>query len=281
MTRNLWRAEWLKARKSTVNKVLYRIILIGICLVYVVLTIVTLVNRDEMLVSARGGLPFPAPAIGVNSMFLEIGPILAMIFIAASIGHEYTRDTWKMVLPRYGSRVAFLVTKLASGLLWLVIMLLSLLVVATVAGLIAALVVGVDLVDSRALTGHMLGQQLTIAGLAMLSSSFYGLLTLLLTVMSRSTIMGVGAGFMLMILGDQLAAGLGLIWKPLAQLWPLTHITNLKAAWIDDLAMMRSMVEFTFKGPVSTTQSLLTLLAYMLIFAGGAFYLFRKRDMAG
>lgn len=115
MTLNLWRAEWLKARKRFLNRAMLGVMLVIVLVAFVAVTGIGYFYPGSDLSETTVILPFPESLGMALELLGHLGLLLVVVFVANSVGGEYARDTWKVILPRYGSRTAFLMTKWVVG----------------------------------------------------------------------------------------------------------------------------------------------------------------------
>src|SRR5262249_42968289 len=126
----LCRAEWVKTWKRPANWVLASIVL-GIVLIgFAGLTLVGLADGAESLDPAPQQLMMFPHGFQVPLVVLTaLGAIIGIVFMANSVGSEYTGDTWKALLPRRGSRTDFILSKLLNALLFMVGLIVTALVI--------------------------------------------------------------------------------------------------------------------------------------------------------
>src|SRR5262249_54369919 len=116
-----------------------------------------------------------------------LGSTIGIVFMANSVGSEYGGDTWKVLLPRRGRRIDFIISKLASCLFFMTCLIVAALVLGQALGLLGAAVLG---------DGLMSGDMFSLPGLlrslavVMLQIAVFAAITLLVTVLSRSTVLG-------------------------------------------------------------------------------------------
>lgn len=273
MTLNLWRAEWLKARKRPANRIM--LLFINLLAVLFVSGLVIYCKASGKLGDASSILPFPKSLdIAINTV-AGFSKLLTIVFVANAIGSEYSQDTWKMILPRYGSRSAFLVTKVFSGLVGMVVLFLSSTILWVSLSWLGAQIVGVESTISPA--SELVTTSLKTCVLTMFEMIFYGSLTFLATIATRSVIGGVIGGLVgLTVL--QIAGALPL--KTLIKMLPTTHLVNVSGHWLQsrpELAMMQAL----FGDQFNPQLSLAIVLAYILFLLGISLLIFQRRDIAG
>ncbi|MBP8252829.1 MAG: ABC transporter permease, partial [Herpetosiphon sp.] len=218
---------------------------------------------------------------GMNAGLLvlsSIGGLMGIVFMANIIGSEYSRDTWKMILPRRGSRLSFLWTKLAMTFFAIIFLMVVSLIVAQLFGFIAAFVLGADLTAS----GGTTFKNIWFSGVyTFMQIGFSAMLTLFVTVVTRSTIGGIVGGFV----ASQIFGVATLLSKIAALILPNMHLQNIFGTWVitdpEAQAGIQAQVLASMGREVSPMISLLVVSAYIIVFIASAAWLFKKRDMAG
>lgn len=273
---NLWRAEWLKTRKRPANIGILAVAAVIVVAGILIWCIVALVEGKESTTyaSALAALPFPSGLIFPVQILSVIGSLLAIVFVANSVGSEYSRDTWKMILPRQGSRLSFLWTKLLMAVVCMVALIIVTIVMGQIAAWLGLLLLGGDLVRSG---GTMLAEQLQAVTYTLMQMILYGVMTLLAAVVTRSTIGGIVAGFVL----AQVLGIIAFLSKVAALLLPTSHLQNLYASWVIKEPAMIEQTTAMFGRTIAPALSLAVVLGYIAVFLGLSLWLFQKRDMAG
>jgi ABC-2 type transport system permease protein len=133
-----------------------------------------------------------------------LGAIIGIVFMANGIGSEYSGDTWKILLPRRGRRGDFIVAKLTSSLLFMAGLIVTALVVGQALGLVGAAVLGGELMSAD---GFSPLELLRPVAPIVLDIAVYAALTLLVTIVTRSAVLGIVLG-VVATLTFALAAGL-------------------------------------------------------------------------
>lgn len=276
MFMNLWRAEWLKTRRRPANIGTLLVSLVIVVAVIVIFAIVALAEGKgsqqytETLNSLAfpSGLQFPVQVLGF------IGSLMGIVFMSNAIGSEYSRDTWKMILPRQGSRLSFLLTKLLMGLFCMVLMIVLTMVLGQLVAWVAVLMMGGDLVQSGGIT---FADQIKGVSYTLMLMVFYGVLALLASVVTRSTIGGIVAGFV----AAQILGVVAFISKAAALVLPVSHLQNLNARWLLKEPQLLEQVNNQFGRAIAPAVSLAVVLGYIAVFIAVSLWLFKKRDMAG
>ncbi len=278
LTWNLFNAELLKARKMPINIVLMiAMSTLGILFLggFTLLALAygnNYIGDPEYIYSYPNSLYLTTVAISTFSA------MICIIYSANSVGTEYGRDTWKMLLPRYGSRVAFLSSKLAVALLAMIIYIILTFAVWLLFSYLCTKVLRVNATSVYVGVGEFnLTYSVKMITMTMVRMIFYGLVTMLVTIAFRSLIGGVVAG---MGLSFTLSNVNEIPVKALVRAIPTTHIANIEAYWIkDDKALERIQASFGYA--ISPNVSIMVVSVSILIIIGLMFYLFHRRDMAG
>jgi ABC-type transport system involved in multi-copper enzyme maturation permease subunit len=271
---NLWRAEWLKTYRRPANWGILGITLVVLVALYAILTGMALYDGPGSATHTEMSqmLGFPSGMGAAMQVLSAIGSLLSIVFVANIIGSEYTRDTWKMILPRRGNRLVFLGTKLLMGLFCMALLIVTTLVLGQLLGWIGVAVIGGSFTGSGSLT-----DQLKAAFSALMDMAFYGVITLLAAVATRSTIGGIVVGFV----STQILGVASLLSKTAAKILPVAHLQNISAQWVFKQPEMAAQIEGMFGGPISPAVSLAVVLGYIAAFIAISIWLFKTRDMAG
>jgi len=277
MTLNLWRAEWLKTRKRPANRGMFGIMLVLVLMVFVAVTAIAYFYPGSDLDQAAIVLPFPRSLQSGVDVLGNLGALLVVVFVANSVGSEYGRDTWKVIVPRYGSRTAFLLTKWIVGLVALLLLMAGVLVSAVVWGWLGVQLLGIANESSMTDTG----QVLRTAAVMVFDFILIGTLTLFGTVATRSTIGGVVIGFVSSALLSLIGPVLSMLVTGASILSPTEHIDNLRIQWAMRDAEQTAMQAVIFNRPVSPLVSALVVISYIVLLLSVSMYLFKRRDMAG
>ena len=278
MTLNLWRAEWLKVRKRPVNRGILGAMLAIVLVVFVALTVFALVDREDFMDEATSVMPFPSSLGTGVDLLANLGGLLVVVFVANSVGSEYGRDTWKVILPRYGNRPAFLVTKWIVGLVALLLLFTAMAVSAVVLGWLGALILGIPVGASS--TGPT-AEQFRNLGVMALDFIFIGTLTFFGAVVTRSTIGAAIAGILSSTILAVLGPLLSLLYAGAAIVVPTAHIENLRLGWVMPGPQAAAEQAELFNRFVPPLVSALIVVGYIVVLLGSSLYLFKRRDMAG
>jgi ABC-2 type transport system permease protein len=271
---NLWRAEWLKTYRRPANWGILGISLLVLALVYVIVIGMAISDGEASATYAEVSrqLAFPNGMAIALQVLSALGALLSIVFVANIIGSEYTRDTWKMILPRRGNRLLFLSTKLLMGLFCMALLIVVMLLFGQVLAWIGVTILGGDFGGSGSLAEQLKGVASTLMDMV-----FYGVLTLIAAVATRSTIGGIVVGFVAM----QILGVASFLSKTAAKILPYAHLQNISAEWVTKRTEMKAQILQMFGGPISPVVSLVVVLGYIAVFIALAVWMFKTRDMAG
>ncbi len=278
MTLNLWRAEWLKARKRLLNRLILGIIPAIIAVVFVTETGAGYFYPDSDFAEATEILPFPTSLdVGVE-LLGQLGLLLVVVFVANSVGGEYGRDMWKAILPRYGNRLASLITKWVVGLVALLVLVAAIVVSAVVFGWLGALTLGMSAEPSSVSEA---AESLRHLGVTALEFIFLGTLTMFGVVVTRSTLGATITGILTPIILQLVGPFLGRLVEGAPIISPMEHLDNLRARVSEFTPEEAARFTQLFDRSVSPLASVLVVLGYITVLLVGSLYLFARRDIAG
>lgn len=277
ITWNLFRAELLKTRKMPTNMILMFIMCVMGFFFIGGLTLIAKVQGGGTIGDAKSVLPYPSCFYITTLAMSGFSVLISIVYIANNFGTEYGKDTWKMILPRYGSRIAFLVTKLVIAFLAMLCFFLVTVGFWVGFSFVCAAILGIEKTHTPVTPEMNAVNALKTINLAMLRMVFYGAVTFLVTVAFRSTIGGVIAGIGLSLV---LNVGGALPVKALTRLVPTVHIDNLEAHWFHESKKIAALTE-AFGYAIAPRFSGVIVSVYILAFIVLACYLFHRRDMAG
>jgi ABC-type transport system involved in multi-copper enzyme maturation permease subunit len=272
---NLWRAEWMKTARRPFNQILLVSVLALQTVFFMGAPVVALVHPDRFLSNISQVLPYPHNLAQIAQTGAIVGQLLAAIFVANAVGSEYTGSTWKMILPRYGSRAAFLLSKAGIGLTAIGLLLALLLLLGVPTSLLGAALLG--LAPTEPLSPGGVALRLLEVWSAAFPMLLYGSAALFTTVATRSAL----AGAMLSFFGLQTVAMLEPFYGRLALLMPYPHLPNIIERWVFHDPVILSRIDASFGSPISPWISIAVVLAYSAVFTVGAFALFDRQDLAG
>jgi ABC-2 type transport system permease protein len=276
----LIRADWIKTWKRPANYVLASIELAIVLVAVLATTIVALADGagSASAASAREQMSFPHGFRLPLATLYALGAIIGIVFMASSIGSEYSGDTWKILLPRRGRRSDFVIAKLASCLFFMGGLVVTALVLGQALGLVGAAVLGGELMSAD---GFSPLELLRALAPIVLDIAVYAALTLLVTIVTRSAVLGIVLGVVATLM-FALAAG---IFSFAAWVLPTMHSRNLQAHCLSAEGTARSelLAEVTnsFGMEVSVGTSALVIVGYVVGCIAIALVVFHRRDMAG
>jgi ABC-2 type transport system permease protein len=271
---NLWRAEWLKTYRRPANWGILGISLLVLALVYAIVIGMALSDGETSAnyLAIRQQLGFPN-GMGIAMQVLSaLGSLLSIVFVANIIGSEYTRDTWKMILPRRGNRLLFLSTKLLMGLFCMALLIVVMLLLGQILAWIGVTLMGGAFSGSGSLADQMKGVASTLMDMV-----FYGVLTLVAAVATRSTIGGIVVGFV----SSQILGVASFLSTLAAKILPVAHLQNISAHWVMKQPEMTAQIQQMFGRQIDPAVSLAVVLGYIAVFLAVAVWMFKTRDMAG
>lgn len=271
---NLWRAEWLKTYRRPANWGILGISLLVLIIVYAIIIGMALYEGQNSLTYAevRRQLAFPSGMGAAMQVLSALGSLLSIVFVANIIGSEYTRDTWKMILPRRGNRLVFLSTKLLMGLFCMALLIVTMLVLGQVLAWVGVALLGGEFGGAGSLAEQLKGVVSTLMDMV-----FYGVLTLVAAVATRSTIGGIVVGFV----SSQILGVAAFLSTVAAKILPVAHLQNISAQWVFKQPEMNMQINQMFGGPISPMVSLAVVLGYIAVFIAVSIWMFKSRDMAG
>lgn len=271
----LWRAEWLKVRYRPFNQILLLLMNAFVIAFIGGVTLAALIRPGQFRAIAEQVAPFPLYLGVVAQVAALLGQIVAPVFVAQSIGSEYSGDTWKMIVPRHASRGAFVVIKLGIAIIGMLIALGSMTVVGMVVSGAASVLLGVSLAVAPGvltISDFVFGVVVTIFPMLL-----YGSVALVATIAMRSAL----AGALISFFGLQTLALLSPFYGPLAVALPYPHLPNIVERWTFRDPATLSRITQELGGPVSPLISMGVVLLYCVLALIGATWLFAKRDIEG
>jgi ABC-type transport system involved in multi-copper enzyme maturation permease subunit len=273
-------AEWLKAWKRPANRVLALVVLVVLFLSFAAVTITALADGagQGSGASAQELMRFPHGFRLPLLVLSALGPIIGIVFMANSVGSEYSGDTWKVLLPRRGRRIDFIVGKLASGLFFMTGLIVGALVLGQALGLLGAAVLGDGLTSGDSFS---LPELLRSLAPVVLQIAVFAAITLLVTVLSRSAVLGIVFGFVCTLTFGAASA----LYPVAARILPNVHLSNLQARWQPDeghaKAEVLAQVTSSFGMEVTAVSSALVIAGYVVGCIAIALAVFHRRDVAG
>jgi ABC-type transport system involved in multi-copper enzyme maturation permease subunit len=285
---NLIRAEWLKLTKRPLTWILLVVFLALLALQFIqflfVATVGALVLNPAQVDEMRRRLMFPGMFGAAFGHINGLGGIFAVILTAGALGSEYSWGTLRVHLARQPSRTAFLLAKLITVLLLLVVGMLITLALSVVLGLaLGAFLGGSGAFDPGALAA---------LPLALLRALYvllpYILLTFSFTVYGRSLLVGLAGGLVYQVFDITFGAvvtfaRLGGVWRFVYNLIIQANINTL--TWLNSTAfgLDPAAIDQGFDVALlpSPLQATLVIGFYCAVFLATSLWLFRRRDVMG
>lgn len=293
---DLIRAEWLKLTKRPLTWILLVIFLGGLLLEILLYSVavellqlhIRPVGQPTERLGAFSEMPkwtqFPGLFGFVFSQINGLGGIFAVILAAASMGNEYSWGTLRTQLARQPSRDRYLIAKLITLLaLLLTGMIVSLVVGGVAGGVVAAL-------SGR--FGVLTPTDILMVAVSLFRALYvflpYLLLTICITIITRSALVGAGVGIIYIAFEVSFGA-LTKIFSVLGDIW--VQIYNLTIQQnIMTLTMLNgnafgleseSAVGIDPTSLPSPFQAVLVIAVYSISFWLTARYWFVRRDVTG
>jgi ABC-2 type transport system permease protein len=282
------RAELLKLRKRSMTRILLYV-LIGIMIIlHLLLFLVSRITIPGQTLQGTGnlqsllGLPMSIPfALTILTSF---GAVLAVILVASSVGNEYNWRTIRIALISSEGRLKFLGAKLISIAIIILIGMVIGLATGFIMGLITTAIGGNSFDFSFATGGYFWDQFLQFLRTFFVILPFT-LLGGLFAIVGRSAMPGIAIGIGILFLEPIITTFMKLAGGWVAKIPDYLFNANVNAI----NALNKLPIPGGFNGGLgssssqtpSVTHAFAVLSVYIVIFAGVAFYLFRKRDVTG
>ena len=273
------RAELFKLRKRKMTWIMIIVLAAFFCLIFFAIYGITASPPARMpeqaLEPMRNLLTFPDAFKTIFSTAQNIGAILLTIIVASSVGNEYGWGTIKQTLIRQGGRYQYVLSKLAAFIVYALI------------GIIIAFAIGfcLALLTTQWINGALNWDFMTVSYVgelfAMYGWTFYGLfvyilLAILLSLLGRSAIVGIGG-----TLGYYFVESIAV------------SIFNQSGGWLAEIPNylighnITAILPTTLaQGPFASTGELpstlyasIVLGIYCVVFLGVSLYLFKRRDI--
>ena len=272
--------ELFKLRKRKMTWIMIVVLAAFFCLVFFAVYGITesppARMPDQALDPMRNLITFPDAFKMIFANAQNIGAILLVIIVASSVGNEYGWGTVRQMLTRRGIRYQYVLSKLAAFAVYTLIGT----VIAVVIGFCLALIT-THLVNGELTWGFMtasyVGELFVMYGWTVYALFVYVLLALLLSLLGRSALAGIGGA-----LGYYFVESIAI------------SIFNQSGGWLSEVPdylighNISAIVPTTLmRGPFfssgdalpSTLQASVTLAVYCIVFLGLSLFLFRKRDV--
>jgi ABC-2 type transport system permease protein len=281
------RAELLKLRKRSLTWILLYVLIGIMILLHLLLYLVSKISLPGPAGTRVGnletllGLPMSIPfALTILSSF---GAVLAVILVASSIGNEYNWRTIRLALISCEGRFKFLGAKLISIGIYVVIGM----VIGVATGFIMGLItkaIGGNAFDFSFATGAYLWDQFLQFWRTFFIILPFTMLGFLFALVGRSAMPGIAIGIGILFLEPIITSLMGLAGGWVTRIPDYLFNANVNAI----NALNNLPIPGGFAGGVanasqmpSVTHAFVVLSVYIVVCAGVAFYLFRKRDVIG
>ena len=273
------RAELFKLRKRKMTWIMIIVLAAFLCLIFFAVYGITSSPPERMphegLETMRNLITFPDAFTMIFSMAQNIGAILLTIIVASSVGNEYGWGTIRQTLIRKGIRYQYVVSKLVAFIVYALI------------GIVIAFIIGfcLALLTTQWVKGALnwdfmtvsyVGELFTMYGWTFYGLFVYILLAMLLSIVGRSAIVGIGA-----TLGYYFVESIAISIFNQSGGW-LAEIPNYLIGHNISAILPTTMMQgpFASSGALPSTLYASTVLAiYCVVFLGLSLYLFKRRDV--
>ena len=273
------RAELFKLRKRKMTWIMIIVLAAFLCLIFFAIYGITASPPERMpqetLEPMRNLITFPDAFTMIFSMAQNIGAILLTIIVASSVGNEYGWGTIRQTLIRRGIRYQYVLSKLVAFIIYALI------------GIIIAFIIGfcLALLTTQWIDGALnwdfmtvsyVGELFTMYGWTFYGLFVYILLAMLLSIVGRSAIVGIGA-----TLGYYFVESIAISIFNQSGGW-LAEIPNYLIGHNISAILPTTMMQgpFASSGALPSTLYASTVLAiYCVVFLGLSLYLFKRRDV--
>jgi ABC-2 type transport system permease protein len=292
---NMYRAEWLKLGRGALPLSLLALFLLLLALQLALQFLVAALAqgsfggvtielmRPPQVAQYRAAATLPGAFGTAFGHANGLGGIFAIILTAGALGNEYSWGTLRTTLVRLPARGMLLVAKTSALLALLALALLFALLLAGTLGLLFG-----ALLDAPPALGLATFGALLVGCLRALYVLLpYVLLTLLFTVLGRSTLAGVAGGLLYLTFevglgGLTLSNALSGGWKTLYNLTIGQNINTLVVLNSQSFGLDPSaLTSIGLDDLPSPAQAVLLIAVYSASFLAGAIWLLRRRDIHG
>ena len=277
------KAELIKLRKRQMTQVLLGILVAIIAIVNLLLLAISKVRTNAVgqapiRITNLLGLPVAIPF--ALSLLASFGVLLAIILTASSVGNEYNWKTVRTALISSQSRFKFLVAKLVS----LGILILMGMVIGLATGFIMSLIttaLGGYTFDFSFATGSYLWAQFLQFWRTFYIIMPFSLLGFAMAILGRSAMPGIATGIGVFFLEDIVTALMRAAGGWIANVPDYLLNTNTSAITaLNDLPTRFAMGGGNSSATLPTLLHAFIILGlYSVVFLFLGFYLFRKRDV--
>lgn len=280
-------AEWLKLTRRPLLWILLALFL-GLLLLqtisyFVVVVVGEAFLRPEQYAEYQRRMMLPGLLGAVFGHINGLGGIFAIILAAAMMGSEYSWGTLRTQLARSPDRTAYLAAKLVT----LLLLLLTGMLIALLAGVFFSWVLGLFGPGIGTLAPGDLLQVVLALVRAMYVLLPYVLLTLCLTIYGRSLLIGLAGGLIYLVVdlafgALAIFAEIGGIWQAIYNLMIGQNINTLVLMNSRAFGLQPEVLAGTTEFPApSPGQAIVVIALYSLVFLAGAWQFFVRRDVGG
>jgi ABC-2 type transport system permease protein len=230
----------------------------------------------------RGNLLMPRGWLAALTFCSFFAPFFWPVLGGSWAGNEYSWGTIRTILTRRPYRVEQVVGALVVLFLGLAISLLVLLLVASVAGIVIALLTNNHVFTSGVIGGDFVVFLVKGFLVAWYVSAFYLLLAYTTGTLFRSAAVGIGFGIgatFAQVILFRIFEGLGGVWKTIAQHFPFQYTNNLITVVVHGGLIPGSSLASIGPDTPTVNESIFWLTLYAVILMAVTFYFVRTRDV--
>ena len=284
----LIRAELFKLRKRAMTRILLFVLMGVLVIMYLILLAISNVSlpagpggQGPTNIQNVLGLPVAVPF--ALSVLASLGTVLAVILTANSMGSEYNWRTIRMTVTASESRSKLLGAKLISAM---IVILLGM-VIGVATGFVMSVIttaIGGYTFDFSFATGSYIWNQFLQFWRTFYVMLPYVLLGFLLSIVGRSAMPGIALGIAVLFFEPIITGFMRLAGGWIAEIpdFLLGRNVNAVTALADLPRGLRGGFGFgAFGDTPSVVHATIVLAIYSVAFIVIAFYVFRKRDVAG
>jgi ABC-type transport system involved in multi-copper enzyme maturation permease subunit len=265
--------EWLKFSKRWMPRIIL-ILLLG-------LTVLAFWGQGTR-VNGRPDLFLPRGWLAALAFCSFFGPFFWPVLGGSWAGNEYGWGTIRTILTRRPFRIEHALVALGVLLIGVGIAILAILVVATVAGAIVALLTGNSVYTSGVWSGTFLAVLLKGYLTAWFVSAFYLILAYAAAIIFRSAAVGIGFGIgitLAQIVLTGILSSLGGIWTTITDHFPFAYSRDMITQVVHTQLVPGTNLARIDPSVPGAGQSLLALTIYTAILLGAMVVAVRTRDV--
>jgi ABC-2 type transport system permease protein len=273
------RAELFKLRKRKMTWIMIIVLAAFFSLVFFAFYGITANPPARMPQEAhetmRNLISFPDAFKIIFSTAQNIGTILLTIIVASSVGNEYGWGSIRQTLIRRGIRYQYVLSKLVAFIVYALIGIIITFIIGFCLGLLTTQWINGAL-NWDFITVSYIGELFTMYGWTFYSLFVYMLLAILLSLVGRSAIVGIGG-----TLGYYLVESIAISIFNQSGGW-LSEIPNYLIGHNISAILPTTLMQgpFAALGALpSTLYASIVLAIYCVVFLGLSLYLFKRRDV--